>query len=165
MKPIEACIVPGRLTLVPSLVVLTLVAIGSQTTATAQAVEKKNETYSAGQKAAVDPQTRKLRAPTPEESEALDASAKPVVMPTVTPTVLSNGTLKVELPEEYMDASVVQKNPDGTLTMNCVRGMAAADARVQEGSKVKSSAATPAGQTPALPSDKGLKNPAELEKE
>ena len=168
MKLIEACIAPTRLAQVSWLVALAFLA-ASSTRAAAETVEKKiekkKETYSAGQKVAIDPETRKLRAPTPEESAALEARARPTVVPTVTPTVLPNGTLKADLPEDYMDATVVQKNPDGTLTMHCLRGMAAADALGQTESNAKASAAKPAGQTTAPPTDKGVKNPAELEKE
>jgi hypothetical protein len=151
-----------RLTHVSLLVALAFLAASSKTTADEQTVEKKKATtYSAGQKAAVDPDTKKLRAPSHEESEALDAQAKPAVVPAVTPTVLSNGAVRVELPEEYMDASVVQKNPDGSLTVQCVRGMAAADALVRAESKAGAVKPAP---VPA-PTDKGAKNPAELEKE
>jgi len=151
-----------RLTLVSLLVAVALLAASSKTSADEQTVEKKKATvYSPGQKAAVDPDTKKLRAPSHEESEALDAQAKPAVAPVVTLTVLSNGALKAELPEEYMDATVVQKNPDGSLTVQCVKGVAAADALVRAESKV--GAVKPAPVPP--PTDKGAKNPAELEKE
>ena len=151
-----------RLTHVALLVALGLLAASSKTNADEQTVEKKKATpYSAGQKAAVDPDTKKLRPPSREESEALDAQAKPAVAPAVTPTVLPNGTLKVDLPEEYMDASVAQRNPDGSLTVQCVKGVAAAEALVQAESKVGAVKPAP---VPA-PTDKGAKKPAELEKE
>jgi hypothetical protein len=122
--------------------------------------ETKTTVHSAGQKAAVDPQTRKLRAPTPEESEALDSAAQVPVAPEVVTTRLPDGSLMAVLPEDFMDATVVQKNPDGTLTMQCVRGTAAADALVREG-KLSKDAPKPAPPRREAPAPK----PAELEKE
>jgi hypothetical protein len=156
MRSIEVRIAPTRLAHVSLLVALAFLAARSTTSAAEPTAEKKKVTYSAGQKAAVDPETKKLRAPSREESDALDAQAKPADVPTVTPTALAGGGLKADLPEDYMDASVVQKNPDGTLTVSCVRGAAAADALVRKESKEKA---------PPSPTDKRVNNPAELEKE
>jgi hypothetical protein len=151
-----------RLAHVSLLVALALLATSSKASADDQTAEKKKAaTHSAGQKAAVDPDTKKLRPPSREESEELEAQAKPTVAPEVTPTVLANGTLKADLPEEYMDAAVVQRNPDGSLTVQCVKGMAAAEALVR--AEPKGGAVKPAA-VPAS-TDKGARNPAQLEKE
>ncbi len=42
----------------------------------------------------------------------------------------ADGTLSMELNEEYLDVSVATINPDGTVKMSCVKGMGKADAIV-----------------------------------
>jgi len=100
-----------------------------------QAVQKPQTTLSvSGQKAAIDPQTKKLRQLTPEEAEALSEEIKNFIPATPgEPKIYQfrNGMLAVELPEEYMDSVVVKRNPDGTLSMECVKGLKAAMDRTQ----------------------------------
>jgi hypothetical protein len=103
-----------------------LLAAGSATAQTAQV-----NTSDSGQQVSVDPQTRKLRAPTAEESKKLSEGMNFNRVPeAVTITRLPNGATMGELPEEYMDATVVTKAPDGTLQMQCVRGLNQANALV-----------------------------------
>ena len=128
-----------------ALTVLVVATVSTAWSQTAQAKEpqtnkkqipkKEEPTVSvSGQKVAIDPQTKKLRQLTPEESQALSEDLKNYFGKT--PGELKiyqypNGMLAAELPEEYMDSMVVKRNPDGTLTTECVRGVKSAAAQVQ----------------------------------
>ena len=73
-----------------------------------------------------DPVTGELRAPTAQEIEALrSASPTPKLsvggQPTSVEKLLS-GRVRARLGPEYMRFSVVRKNPDGTVSMDCVPG-------------------------------------------
>ncbi|MFI5180624.1 MAG: post-PEP-CTERM-1 domain-containing protein [Thermoanaerobaculia bacterium] len=71
-----------------------------------------------------DPQTGELRAPTAAEVEALAAATPAPKLATsgATTTVekLLSGRVRAKLGPEYMRYSVVRKNPDGTLSFDCV---------------------------------------------
>jgi hypothetical protein len=100
-----------------------------------QAVQKpESMLFVSGQKVAIDPQTKKLRQLTPEEAQALSEDLKNYT--TKAPGELpvyqfQNGMLAVELPEEYMDSMVAKRNPDGTLSMECVKGLKSEAERMQ----------------------------------
>ena len=97
-------------------------------TATAQTAQANTDS---AQQVSVDPQTHKLRAPTNEESKKLSEGMNFNRVPeAVQVTRLPNGTNMAELPEEYMDAMVVTKAPDGTLHLQCVHGLNNANALV-----------------------------------
>jgi hypothetical protein len=124
------------------LAVLTLLATLSPASAQTVSVEraKKKQTSdaagAAGQQAAVDPKTGKLRQPTAAESQALSEqfkrqSGRAAQTPVVTYRL--DGSVSVDLTPEYMDAAVVKLNPDGSLSMECVTGLKAAEAKVLEG--------------------------------
>ncbi len=103
-------------------------ASAQETKQTKEGEEVKKARFSAGQKAAVDPQTKKLRAPTRDEAAALDEGARGPAVESVRTVQLPGGTVMAELPEEFMDATVVRLNPDGTVAATCLRGAAAAAA-------------------------------------
>lgn len=95
-----------------------------------------------GQRVAIDPETKKIRPLTPEESQALSDALKNSAGKApgeVRIYQYSNGMLSAELSEEYMDSLVVQRNADGTLSMECVRGTKAATALVESGIPVPQS--------------------------
>ena len=83
-----------------------------------------------------DPQTGKLRAPTPAEARALQPpprpspNAAPAGKPK--PTLRPDGTRAINLGERGLVYSVVKRNPDGSLSGHCVRNEAAANAQVTE---------------------------------
>jgi hypothetical protein len=133
---------------------LAVLAAGSAVAA-AQADETRTTVSSAGQKAAVDPQTKKLRPPTPEESQALDRGAAAPSIESVKTTRLPDGSVMAQLPEDFMDTSVVEVGPDGALTVSCVKGAAAAEALVKGGA-----AADPVGDKPTKRAVKDAKKPA-----
>jgi hypothetical protein len=135
-----------RQALIAALAVLVLgfAAVTSTSAQTAHVGKKKNKKSVAvsndeagvgasGQQAAIDPQTGKLREPTPEEARRLSEGMKEHLKPSKTaPRVvqLADGTLSMELTEEHLDFTVVKVNPDGTLSMECVKGASAAKAFV-----------------------------------
>jgi hypothetical protein len=89
-----------------------------QTTKTAAPVE--------GQKAAIDPATKQLRQLTSEEAKALSEELKKFVSDKAGEVKIfkfANGTIAAELPEEFMDSIVVTRNPDGSLSTECVSGL------------------------------------------
>lgn len=140
------------------LAIMIIFALGAGATVSAQTAQvKKSKTRksksagnaeagasAAGQQAAIDPQTGKLREPTREEAEKMAEEMEKKFKRSpekLTTTQLSDGTLIVELTEEYMDVSVVRINSDGSLTVSCVKGMDAADALVKAEAKTSGDAA------------------------
>lgn len=84
-----------------------------------------------------DPQTGKMRAPTPEELRELRAKASPPAA-AMAGAALQNRALSrrdgargVRLGEKTMVYEVVTRGEDGKLSRHCVQGGAAADATVQ----------------------------------
>ena len=103
-----------------------------------------------GQKAAIDPETKKLRQPTHEESAELDKGAKAAApVEPVKSIQLPNGAVMAEVPESMMDTTVVQIGPDGSLQMTCVQGTAAADAAVKAGVRAPKTTLPPAADRKA----------------
>lgn len=92
----------------------------------------------AGMRAARDAKTGQLRAPTAEESKALDAAAKlraakgnarvGMVSGKLDPQPIkhADGTVEQELDESTMSYSVARRNADGSIEMVCVQGKDAA---------------------------------------
>jgi hypothetical protein len=104
----------------------------------------------AGQQASIDPQTGKLKEPSREEADKIAAEMEKNFKRSpeqLAVTQRSDGTIVVELTEEYMDVSVVTINSDGNLTVSCVKGVKAADALVK-GEAKPADAAKPS-QSPA----------------
>lgn len=147
-----------RQVLMAALAVLVL-GFGAATSISAQTAhvdKKKNKksvavsndearTGGSGQQAAIDPQTGKLREPTPEEARKLSEGMKEHLKPSKPgPRVvqLADGTMSMELTEEHMDFTVVKINPDGTMSMECVKGANAANAFVGAAANSNASAAT-----------------------
>lgn len=84
-----------------------------------------------------DPATGQLRAPTAEEMQALEQAAKaasPSRMATPAAPVerrAANGAVGFHVGEQFMTYSVMRRNADGTMTMQCVTGAEAADKLVK----------------------------------
>ncbi|HKA89014.1 MAG TPA: hypothetical protein VKE22_15195 [Haliangiales bacterium] len=73
----------------------------------------------AGQKAAVDPETKKLREPTPDEQQATTpANVAPAAA--IRENTYSDGSVQIELNDDYMTDVVAVRNADGTVTTTCV---------------------------------------------
>ena len=73
-----------------------------------------------------DPQTGKLRAPTPAERRALQPAPRPSPAGTAVTkpksVVRPDGTRAINLGERGMVYSVMKRNPDGSLSGHCVKG-------------------------------------------
>lgn len=92
-----------------------------------------------GMRVTRDPVTGLIRVPTPEENKALDdqraadalkAAAQtgqpaPLVVAPV-PVVRADGSVQLKLGEEFMTYSVMVRNADGTMSMQCVTGESSA---------------------------------------
>jgi hypothetical protein len=102
-----------------------------------------------GQQAAIDPQTGTLREPTPEEARRLSESTKALLKPSKEPRAVQypDGTISLETTEEQLDFTVVKVNPDGTLSMECVKGANAANAIVGATADSNASATKASAQT------------------
>ncbi len=92
-----------------------------------------------------DPQTGELRPPTAAEIEALKAAVPApkaaVAGQATTVEKLLSGRVRARLGPEYMRYSVVRKNPDGTLSYDCVPG-----SKVDGALKAAAPAAKPAAE-------------------
>ncbi len=119
----------------------------------------------AGQKVAIDPQTGKIRPLTPEEARALaEARKKPEgESRELIVTYYTNGMVTVELTEDYLDAVVAKVNPDGTISMNHVRGLKEAAAAAAAGQPSASSEAREAKTQNGKVQDKSTKLPQQEE--
>jgi len=107
---------------------MSLAALAMSTGASAQ--------EASGMRVVKDPVTGLLRAPTNEELKAQlqqEAKARGAgaaspsqvgIVSRTTPTLVrrADGSRKLELTEDSMTYSVMTRNPDGTLNMNCVTG-------------------------------------------
>jgi hypothetical protein len=116
--------------------------------------DKKDEgkAQAAGQQSVVDAKTDKLRQPTPDEPDALNEAMKKLFDRTtegLKTTYMADGTVKVELTEEFMEVSVIKINPDGSKSVECVTGMKAAEESLKSqnaGDKANSAPGAPAAQ-------------------
>jgi hypothetical protein len=113
--------------------------VGGQQAAKSEVQQQSGAIEFSGQIVSVDPQTGKLREPSPEEagrlSEMIREFAKKHRKSSdgLKAYLYTDGTVSVELTEDYMDVSVVRINSDGTLSMECITGMKAAGEAVEKG--------------------------------
>jgi hypothetical protein len=126
----------GKSTGFSVLAVLTVVLFAAGTV-TAQSAHQGSADDSA-QKVSIDPQTKKLRAPTAEEAKKLSEGMNLNRVPeNVKVTPLPQGGVMAELPEEYMDATVATIDENGKVKLHCVTGAKAADALVEQSTQKK----------------------------
>lgn len=117
---------------------LQLVAENAQASGTSKASHKVNtkakaKSAASGLAVAVDPQTRKLRQPTPEELRALRASSPAQSQSRVAGRLThSSGARGVKLSDATDNFLVVTKTPDGKLKMSEFAGKDAADSQVKK---------------------------------
>jgi hypothetical protein len=95
---------------------------------------KQAPAVQAGMRAYIDPQTKQLRAPTPEDIAQEAAARKSAlarnlksaaasadgVMPTSATLRRPDGSVSVQLGDEFMSYEVARKAPDGAVTHECV---------------------------------------------
>ena len=77
----------------------------------------------AGSRVAIDPRTGQIREPEQDEIQALERSINSLMSRrALTMTQGPNGTKAVKLDDRYLSFSVATKNPDGSLSLECVPG-------------------------------------------
>jgi hypothetical protein len=116
--------------------------------------EKKDEgkAQAAGQQSAVDAKTGRLSQPNQEEAKELNEAIKQLFdrqTEGLKTTYMADGTVMVELTEEFMEVSVIKINPDGSKSVECVTGMKAAEESLKAqgtGEKSKLAPGAPAVQ-------------------
>ena len=80
----------------------------------------------AGQQVHIDPQTGRLRQPTPQEAAALAASLEQQFgknVDGITVTYLPNGAVAAKLDDSFMEAITVTRGADGTLKFGHTTGL------------------------------------------
>jgi hypothetical protein len=116
--------------------------------------EKKVEAKApaADQKSAADDKTRKLEPTDQDEANALNEALKNLFerrTEDLKTTYMADGTVMVELGEEFMEVSVIKINPDGSKSVECVTGMKAAEESLKAqgaGEKANLAPGAPAAQ-------------------
>ena len=129
--------------------------------------EKKDEgkDQAAGQQSAADAKTGKLNQTPDDDDKVLNEALKNLLdrQPEgLKTTKLADGTVMLELTEEFMEVSVIKINPDGTKSVECVTGMKAAEESLKaQGAGPKSNLAP--GATAAQPIQKATIPPGKGE--
>src|SRR5262245_37171988 len=80
----------------------------------------------AGQKSAADAKTGRLKQPDQDDTNVLNEANKNLFdrnTEGLKTTYMADGTVMVELTEEFMEVSVIKLNPDGSKSVECVTGM------------------------------------------
>jgi len=113
---------------------------------------KEAKAQAAGQQSAVDDKTGKSEQSTPDEADALNEAMKKLLDRNpdgLKTTYLPDGTVMVELTEDFMEVSVIKINPDGSKSVECVSGMKAAEESLKAhsaGAKADSAPGAPTAQ-------------------
>jgi len=144
-------------------------SLGAGTSVFAQKAQaektKEAKAQAAGQQSAADAQTGKLDQSTKDEPDALNEAMKKLYdrhPEGLKATYLADGTVKVELTDEFMEVSVIKINPDGSKSVECVSGMKAAEELLKSqgtGAKADSAPGAPAAgpaQKATTPPGKGV---------
>ncbi len=113
-----------------------------------QAAGQKQVTRSvAGQTVTIDPSTGRLRAPSPQEAQALAAGLQEMLSQSADGLDVvqhPDGTLSVDLQDRFQDVAVAKVNPDGSIALGCVSDPKSAEDFMKSrtaGSDVKKDAA------------------------
>jgi hypothetical protein len=114
---------------------LTLSAVAALCVLATLSIQARASGEAAGQEGMVvvrDPQTGKMRAPTPDEMKALRAATPPsaslAARPAAQPGVMTrpSGARGVHVGESHLVYEVVTRGADGKLSSQCIQGEAAA---------------------------------------
>src|SRR5262245_57978602 len=133
-----------------------VLCLGAGTGAFAQvarvAGKEEAKAQTAGQKAETDAKTGKAKQPDDEPDALTEAMKEMFNRPTegLKTTYLANGAVMLELPETFMEVSVIKINPDGSKSVECVTGMKAAEESIKA-----QGAGAQAAQKPGSPAVKG----------
>jgi hypothetical protein len=123
----------GR-TLLLGVTVLALVLAASTLAAAQKSTKTEVDHYTnipfAGQTVAVDPQTGKLRPPTPDEARQLGMALRNYLNRSsqgLTVKTHPNGAQSVDLQGRFQSVSLAKVNPDGSASEKCVTSMQEAE--------------------------------------
>jgi hypothetical protein len=143
-------------------------SLGAGTDVFAQKVHtgkpKDAKAQEARQQPADDAQTGRLEQTTKDEDDALNEAMKKLLDRNpdgLKTTYLPDGTVMMELTEDFMEVSVIKINPDGSKSVECVSGMKAAEELLKAqgaGAKADSAPGAPAAgpvQKATTPPGKG----------
>jgi hypothetical protein len=122
----------------------------------------------AGQQVHIDPQTGRMRQPTPAEAAALAAALEQQFgkrVEGVTITYLPNGAVAAQLDDSFMEAITITRHPDGSLQFGHVTGLDEASRAVSAGEASKEPATTSSPQKAAQPKPGAPKQPVVEETE
>src|SRR5262249_2893270 len=102
-----------------------------------------------------DPETKKLREPTPDEQQATTpANVAPAAA--IRENTYSDGSVQIELNDDYMTDVVAVRNADGTVTTTCVPRSAKAAPRASA-PETNNSAPPPAPRGPRAGPRRGVR--------
>jgi hypothetical protein len=121
---------------------------------TNQVRKEEPKAQTAGQQAATDDKAAKPEQKAQEEPDALTEAMKQLFNRTtegLEATYLANGTVMLKLTPDFMEASVIKINPDGSKSVECVTGMKAAE----ESIKAQGAPAAQPAQKTGAPTVKG----------
>jgi hypothetical protein len=109
-------------------------SLGAGTDVFAQKVHnekpKEAKDQAAGQQSAVGAKNDKGEQPDQDEAKDLNEAIKQLLErqpEKLKATYMADGTVMMEMPETYMEVSVIKINPDGSKSVECVTGMKAAE--------------------------------------
>ena len=136
-------------------VTVSALLVSASTLAAAQNSEKaKPDHYTnvpfAGQTVAVDSQTGKLRAPTPDEARRLGAALRNYLNRSSQGLIVKthpNGAQSVDLQGRFQSVSLAKINPDGSVSEKCVTSMQEADGFLKSPSAKKDASTAPQSKT------------------
>lgn len=111
------------------LLLLSFAATSAFAQHTAKGQGNSDQPGTAGQQAAVDPKTGKVRTPTPEELQVLTESLKNNESTEgLAPRTLPNGTVAIDLQGRFESSMIAKKEADGTISRACVSNAKQAEA-------------------------------------
>jgi hypothetical protein len=111
----------------------TVLSLAAPAFAGEKPVTKKGHGAGDGVMAAIDPATGKLRQPTAAETKALAAGVTSLLKSSASPLLAKqtpDGTMSVDLGTSFLNISIAQIGPDGTLQQICLDNAADANALV-----------------------------------
>jgi hypothetical protein len=113
---------------------------------------KEAKDQAAGQQSAGEAKNDKGEQPDQDEAKDLNEAMQKLLNrqpEQLKATYLPDGTVMVQLGEDYMEVSVIKINPDGSKSVECVTGMKAAEESLKPqsaGAKADSAPGAPAAQ-------------------
>ena len=147
---------------------LALAAVAPPAVAASKSEKKRIKVDVAGQQVFVDPETGRLIQPTREEARRLREALGVLVTQApeeITVQQLADGTLMADMQDSAQEIAVATIGPNGEADVVCVHGADAAEAIVQQRTKVKAPAATEGAGKSKRGKETGKRGPAKAQEE